>query len=285
MEYNKAHGDHFRDNHAPEVAPLSAPQTAIQDSEGLQRVQDYPTYAAHTGQGNYYGDKAHHASALGSQEQRKHNKRTLIFSIGAAVIALAIGLGVGIGVGMNVGKDNGNGSSQDSSLPSSSEPSSGASNEVNSSPSPSPVSPSSAIATGDITGVAAYSCQNQTQISSSTDMRYYQDCEAAYLPPASDMYDSTIQIANLANPPYTRYSLTDCLDVCDEWNSSGGNEEACRTITYYANLTQAYANGWGGNCFVKNGRPEGITRGDDDTIDFEHTVSAYMSCMVNGGCE
>ncbi|KAK3703218.1 hypothetical protein LTR37_014558 [Vermiconidia calcicola] len=278
MEYNKAHGNHFRDNHAPEVTPLSAPQTAIQDSEGLQRVQDHPTYATHAEQSNYYGDKSHHASALGSQEQRRRNKRTLLFSIGAAVIALAVGLGVGIGVGMNVGKGSGNGNAKESSLPGSSEASSGASNAVSSSLSPSPVSPSSAIATGDITGVAAYSCQNGTQISSSSDMRYYQDCEAAYLANGPDMYDSTIMIANLANPPYTRYSLTDCLDVCDEWNSSGLNDEDCRAITYYANLTQAYANGWGGNCFVKNGRPDEITREADD-IDMEHTVSAYMSCL------
>ena len=89
---------------------------------------------------------------------------------------------------------------------------------------------------------------------------------------------TTASPENLANPPYTRYTLQDCLDVCDAWNANSANEEQCRAMTYYANLTQAYGDGGGGN-----GRPTDITRSSDD-IDLPHTVSVYMSCLVNGGC-
>ena len=66
---------------------------------------------------------------------------------------------------------------------------------------------------------------------------------------------------------------------------SDHGDNTCRTITYYANLTQAYEqDDWMGNCFLKSGRPADIARSGDAGIDWEHTISAYMSCLVNGAC-
>lgn len=145
---------------------------------------------------------------------------------------------------------------------------------------------SGAVVTEATTGVAKYSCSNGTQVSSSSDVDYILDCNAAYLTGGSDLYNSDSIIANVSQPPYTRYDLNDCLDLCDRWNTYPDNENTpCRTVTYYANLTQAYGLDWMGNCFLKSGRPAEIARdGDDPGIDFDHTVSAYMSCLVDGGC-
>lgn len=266
--YKTFHGYH-QFNAAPEVAqPSTFPEVATPESEGLQMVQ--PTYTNQAGHNHYYGDKPSagpYASPQAIPERRKPDKRTIVISIIVAVIALVIGLGVGVGVGLSVGK------SSDSSNQTSS--------PTNPGGTPSPTS--STVPTGPTAGVAAYTCQNGTQTTSSESVHYIEDCEAAYLTGGPDMYDTSTTIVNLANPPYTRYSLADCLDVCDEWNANSANDVPCRAITYYANLTQAYGNDWGGNCFVKNGRPDSVSR-DGEGIDWEHTVSAYMSCLVNGGC-
>ena len=267
---------------APEVANYSTLEPASQDSEGLQPVHHAAHYD-HTGRSYYAGDKssgqAFANQVQNSTEERRRRKRTFIIIGIAAIIALVIGVGVGVGVGISVGN-----SGSDKSDKSKSKGSSNGGSTSDSDTSPS--STSSSVAYGPTSGLAAYQCQNDTQISSSTNVKYYTDCSAAYLAGSADIYDNSITIENLSNPPYTRYTLQRCLDVCDAWNANSANETPCRAMTYYANLTQAYGNGWGGNCFVKNGRPTDITRNvDDGSIDFGHTVSVYQSCLVNGGCD
>lgn len=229
-----------------------------------------------TGKGYYQPSQSSNQPFANFDSEEKSRspsrKKTWIFVAIAAIAALAIGIGVGVGVGLSVGGNSDDSSSSNNAPTATTTVGSGGASAT-----------SSSVAYGPTTGVAKYSCRNGTEIESTASVHYIQDCNAAYLVGGPDMYDNSVTTANIANPPYTRYTLDDCIDVCDTWNSNGLNAESCRAITYYANLTQAYENGWGGNCFIKNGRPDSIAR-DGEDIDWDNTVSAFQSCLANGGC-
>ena len=286
MENKRSSHGYRQFSQAPEVATYSTLEPAPRDTEGLQPVK-YAPHVDHTGKSYYHGDPSSRqpfdTSEVSSSEQRRQRKRLLYIGVIAAIIALAIGVGVGVGVGITVGKSSSSESGGEANTKPPSNGGSSPNNGASPSSSGSPSSTSSSVAYGPTSGLAAYSCKNDTQTTSTNNVHYYEDCNAAYLTGSADMYDNSITIENLANPPYTRYTLQDCLDVCDAWNANSANTVECRAMTYYANLTQAYGAGWGGNCFVKNGRPTVITRSSDD-IDLPHTVSVYMTCLVNGGC-
>lgn len=300
MESYKGPKDYYSSS-APEVTPLTIPERACEHHEDPQPVHYYNQNGTSM---PYYGPRA----ILDKKSQPgKHSKKTIILSILGALAALAVGMGIGIGIGISVEKNsysvsghqvlNRYGrrpqflshtrglmlSSTESTLIRTTTPSATVTS-TSSNPS-SILTALNGVATGATSGLGSYSCSNGTQIQSSSEVTYILDCNAAYLTGGPDLYQPNSIIANVSEPPYTRYNIIDCIDLCDRWNIYPDHDTIpCRTVTYYANLTQAYGDDWMGNCFLKSGRPEYIARSGNDGIDWEHTVSAYMSCLVNGAC-
>jgi hypothetical protein len=144
----------------------------------------------------------------------------------------------------------------------------------------------SAPVTSRTTGIAGFTCDNQTLTDSSAGIAYTQDC-GVYYPtnrymvapdPKAWVKNLPLDANNKSIDPVARYTFKGCIDRCDEYNSGGGSP-ACYGVSYYANLTYVSSvRHWKGNCFMKNGRGEGISEGTGDE-DWEHTASAYKSCL------
>ncbi|KAF2717726.1 hypothetical protein K431DRAFT_150705 [Polychaeton citri CBS 116435] len=161
-------------------------------------------------------------------------------------------------------------------------PSSGSTSSSSSSSSPTTTSP--AAVTSGQSGLAAYSCSNQTTYTTTDDDRidFTEECNVLYAKNAPNYYYRDQWVDNLANT--TVYRFEDCMNDCSSYNRFNLDGTAnCRAVTYYANLTQALGvSEYGGNCFLKDGR--GVPNSVDPNFDWTHTASAWMTCLEDDAC-
>ncbi|KXT16016.1 hypothetical protein AC579_9509 [Pseudocercospora musae] len=208
------------------------------------------------------------ASTSGNAGKRK---RWIWVLIGAILLALAVGLGLGLGVGLSQSNSDKEPENQSSSQGDSG----GVSNSTSSLTASATASATSSAVTSGSTGLAEFSCNSTETTESESGTQYVQECYTQFQVGHPSYYsiNDSVTMKNLGGK-ITVYTFQDCLDKCDEWNS-GGNNPACRAVTYYANLT-APIQMWGGNCFLKNDRGNGY---QTDPVDYPHTASAFQSCL------
>lgn len=119
---------------------------------------------------------------------------------------------------------------------------------------PSSVSDGSASATSPAvtagtTGIAAYSCGNDSVLSSSEGVRYRTFCEVDW-PGGSKQLDGKSNVKDVQ--ALMAYTMEACIAACDARNVKFPGQ--CQAVTYHANLTAGPRGG--GNCVLKNARAE-----------------------------
>ena len=165
-----------------------------------------------------------------------YNKRT-VSKVFLLVIFVTIALVIGLGVGLTVGR-----------APS---------------PTPSitvtPTSTTSAVATSGTTGMAEVKCPgiNNTRIaigSSTFEVR----C-SVHWPTNSPAADGNGTVQQVGSRTLHAYTLEQCLQHCVDYNAQNPGTDAnqdgsgCLTVTYNANLDQAYVQkDWTQNCWLKD---------------------------------
>lgn len=103
---------------------------------------------------------------------------------------------------------------------------------------------SSSAVTSGTTGIADFSCTNNTLMYSAppAGLAYKEFCNTVFYyntPSVFSIPDGSIRAVFASN----KYSFQDCVNSCDDWNADNpGAEEECRAVSYYANLTNVFAN-------------------------------------------
>ena len=122
--------------------------------------------------------------------------------------------------------------------------------------------------------MAQYACTLNSTVRSSAGTEYVEDCNVNYQDNSLSYYNANVRIQSMRSRIV--YSLDECLNECDVWNTGAGIPE-CRAVSYHANLTDQFeVNGRRTNCFLKNDRAVGQRTGRGD---WAHIMSAWMGCL------